>query len=240
MVSNRSVYFSLVISTMEDIIKRFKLEYNFSKHGMLNESISNYLATIDTEQTDRPVYYHVKDVNLWGKTWTAIYISTFYRTNPGYCFGIGKHDADVEKIIILMTADCLKPEWVYFSAHGNGQGTWVQWEKCMFTKDKALRIFVSPASNGHYPRPGMYMRVGGFANDVCYDGQVKWRPSENDFCNSLEQAWTRSHYQVARGINTPAHPDPPPVYTVSYIERFFLFLPSVKKKVDSIQGGVFV
>jgi len=226
---------------MDEIIKRLKLEYNFSYKGNLNSSISRHLETFDSEKTEAPLYYTVKDVDMWDKRWTAVYLSTFYKVNPGYCFGkLGHHSADVEKIIILFTTDVFKPEWVYFGAHGNGQGTWKKYEDCMFTKDKALRIFVSPRSNAHYPAPGIYFRVGGFANDICYEKGVKWQPAEIDFCNSLEQSWTRTHYQVAKGINTPAHPDPPPLTTTSELDRFLLCLPSIKKKVDNIDTGMFV
>jgi len=228
------------LKPMNDIIKRFRLEFNFAVKGTLNSSISQYLATSDTEKTDRPIYYCVKDVNLWERRWTAIYLSLFFDVNPGYCFGFGKHNADVEKIILLMSTDSFKPEWVYFSAHGNGQGTWVKWNDCLFTEDKALRVFVSPSSNGNYPKPGCYWRIGGFANDHCYDHQVTWRPSEQDFCDASMQSWTRSHYQVAKGINTPAHPDPPPSTSASSVDRFFLCIPKIKKKIDTCSRGVFV
>ncbi len=228
---------------MESIIRALKLEYNFAATGNLNTAISKYLQQDITETSSRPVYYNVKKVKLWDKVWTAVYLSLFFEVNPGYN-KIGYHSGDVEKLILLFDEKIAGqewiPTWIYFSAHGNGQGIWKRWQDCKFTSDGFLKVFISPFSNAHYPSPGTYLRVCGFANDVCVDGQNPFRPEANDFCNAMTQSWTNSFYQVAKGINTPAHPDPPPSSGASSVQRFFLFIPSVKKSIQNGQKGEFV
>ena len=136
---------------MEGVVRALNLEYNFAPGSCLNTPISIFLKTDLSETSFRPVYYTIKKVKLWDKVWIAVYLSLFFEVNPGYKFGIGYHKGDVEKLILLYEDDDAgKPSWVYFSAHGNGQGIWKEYKDCEFTTDGALRIFVSPCSNAHY------------------------------------------------------------------------------------------
>jgi hypothetical protein len=173
-------------------------------------------------------------------TWDALYISLFWQRNPGYkilgCIPVGSHDADVEKLVVLVDPDSKQPKWVYFGAHGKGEGVWKRWNDCEFEAGtQALKVYVAPTSNAFYPHAGRYMRVFGFANDVCIDSPMHyWRPSVKDFTDASMQSWTSTHYQVRPGINSPMNTPDPVTSSITPYQRFFLAIPFVKKLVTSL------
>lgn len=189
-------------------------------HTYKNSSISSFLKTDDTEKTSTPVYMTKKRVVYRGEEYDAIYYSLFFVLNPGYCFGVGKHEGDVEKLIILSKNDI--PKWVYFGAHSSGEGEWVNWEDCEKTSQGALKVYIALGSNAFYRRPETYLRVFGFANDICSNKGKKILTTPIDFVDSDKQSWSQTHYQVKKGINTPLHTPDPSVVSISSVERFFL------------------
>jgi hypothetical protein len=211
------------------------ISIQFSKGQQFkNSRVSDFLCLSPSENTNRPMYYHWKELDYKGKQWDALYLVLFYRYNPGYkVFGkiAGFHEADVEKLVVLYSKDTKQPTWVYFGAHGRGQGVWVEYSKCKFTENGELLAFVSPTSHGFYPQPKRYWRVCFFANDVCDEHGEQWTPSFEDFEPSENQVWSNTHYQVRPGINSPFNTPQPNEHSITTWERILLFLPSVRKMI---------
>jgi len=218
----------------------FPLAFRFSrKQSVRNSTVSKFVrAEFMSEGCERPLYYTCDRVMYKGETWLAVTYSLFYELNPGYtfCFGacnMGWHEADVERVVVLFDEKKREPGWVYFGAHGKGQGVWRAWEECVREDEdgKTLSVFVSPSSHACYPEARRYWRVFGFANDVCSgDGEV-WKPDALARCNARKQVWSIEPYQVRRGINSPAHITHPTERSLSQWERIFLALPRVRDRV---------
>lgn len=167
----------------------FPVEFCFDPaQKVKNSSVSAYLNQANndpaksvslTETSTRPVYYHIKNVMFQYQSYRALYYVLFYTDNPGYdvCCrkGDGYHTGDVERIVVLFDSDN-KAQWVFFGAHGRGQGKWVPFAKCSKAYDGVLRVYVSPTSHAMYPKPKRYRRVFGFADDVIRTGGEQWRP----------------------------------------------------------------
>lgn len=208
-----------------------------SKNQQLqNSCVSNFLGLEPSEQTQRPIYYHWKDLNYKGQTWSALFYVLFYEYNPGYKIAgksVGYHQGDVERVVILYATDTKRPTWVYFGAHGRGQGIWLPFEKCQFTKDSELIVYVSPSSHGFYPTPRTYLRIGCFANDVCDAKGEQWKPSRVNFESSRTQVWSDTHYQVRPGINSPLNTPDPSEHSITDLERILFCIPFIRKKVQS-------
>lgn len=204
------------------------------KQQITNSCVSHFLGLAPTEKTNTPIYYHWKELEYKGKKWDALYYVLFYAYNPGYKIlwkTAGFHEGDVEKVIVLYCKDTKQPTWVYFGAHGRGQGTWLEYTKCNFTEDGVLRVFVSPKSHGFYPSVKKYHRICFAANDVCDEKGEQWTPSPEDFEQSENQVWTNTHYQVRPGINSPFHTPDPNEHSITSWERILLFLPSVRNRI---------
>lgn len=224
------------------VAKGFGLAYRFSKKQTLaNSRISSFLGSDVSEQDDRPVYYALDRVRFRGQEWFSITFSLFFLNNPGYSiFGytVGEHAVDVECITVLFDLGCIEPSWVYFRAHGKGQGVWREWKdcerntmRCDGEEREVLNVYVSPMSHGMYPEGRNYPRLFGLANDVCDGDGELWIPGEACRCDARKQSWSESHYQVKRGINTPANISPPLDRSISDVERFCLVLPAIAKRV---------
>jgi hypothetical protein len=207
----------------------------FSKgQQMTNSRVSDFLGLTPTEKTNRPIYYHWKELDYKDQKWDALFLVLFYQTNPGYkvLWKIaGFHEADVEKLIVLYSKETKQPTWVYFGAHGRGQGTWIKYNKCKFTADGTLRAFVSPTSHGFYPQLQRYSRVCFAANDVCDEQGEQWTPSPTDFERSENQVWSNTHFQVRPGINSPFNTPSPNEHSIRSWERILLCLPFVRKRI---------
>lgn len=210
-------------------------------------SVSRFLGvTPASETSERPVYYRIKRVAFREKEYIALYYAVFYAANPGFhvccCMGsgrtggsrasgIGYHEADVERIVILLDEHTRWPRWVYYGAHGGGQGCWRRWEDAEKAHDGVLVVYVSYRSHGFYPSAGTYWRAFGLANDITGDG-VRWRPRlDEDFQDAMAQTWTLSHFQVRRGINGPQNAVDPSATSITAWERFALALPMVRSRL---------
>lgn len=237
------------------------IELCFSARGYRYPSpVSTFLGSPFSENTTRPLYCHAKRVSFAGHAYLAVYVAMFFAENPGYGGALAKampsrkeafgwHEADVERLVLLYEEqenqgsqgsqgsqggrERPSPSWVFFGAHGNGQGLWLPYDQCEKADDGRLRVYVaSETSNALYPRKGRYWRAGGFANDVTRGG-VSWRPEAWDFVHSGAQSWSLTHYQVRRGINSPLNVADPEARGIGAWARFFLLLPCVKKRVQS-------
>lgn len=204
------------------------------KQQMKNSRVSDFLGLVPSERIDRPIYYHWKELEYNGQKWDALYYVLFYNYNPGYkVFGkiTGFHEADVEKIVVLHNKETKEPTWVYFGAHGMGQGVWLEYNKCNFDSEGKLCVYVSPSSHGFYPQAKRYLRICCVANDVCDEQGEQWKPLPSDFEPSDKQVWSDTHYQIRRGINSPLNTPNPNGHSIKNWERIFLFLPSIREKI---------
>jgi hypothetical protein len=199
-----------------------------------NACVSDFLQLPPTEKTERPIYYHWKDHEYRGQVWDALYYVLFYPYNPGYqvlCKTVGFHEGDLERVIVLYSKDTKEPKWVYFGAHGQGQGVWREYAKCKFSNDGTLRVFVSPTSHAFYPEAHSYSRVCFAANDVCDESGEEWKPLPSDFEPSENQIWSETYQQLRPGINSPLYARAPNEHSISHWERILLFLPCVRKAI---------
>lgn len=193
--------------------------------------VSTFLNVAVTELSDRPVYYQYKRAFYQGKWYTALYYSVFYTTNPGYTpLNIGFHVADVERIVILYDEVTNKPEHVYFGAHGKGMGCWRKFSECERVGNDILVVYVSAESNAFYPSAGVWVRGFGFANDVT-GNDTRWQPTTGDFTDARKQSWSYTHFQVAKGINSPLNVPDPTENSISLTQRFAIALPFVSKQL---------
>jgi hypothetical protein len=218
---------------MEYPISPICIQYS-RKQQIINSCVSDFLGLSPTEKTNEPIYYHWKELEYKGQTWDALYYVLFYAYNPGYKFlwkTLGFHEADVERLIVLYSKDTKEPTWVYFGAHGRGQGIWLEYNKCKFTEDGTLKVFVSPTSHAFYPQVKRYWRLCFVANDVCDEQGEQWIPSPTDFEQSENQVWSNTHYQMRPGINSPFNTPSPNEHSIKTWERILLFLPSVRKRI---------
>ena len=198
-----------------------------------NISVSSFLNVEAKETSKRPIYYRFKNVIFRDKVYKALYLSLFWKVNPGYSLlgtTIGKHGADVERIVILYDDDT--PEWVYFGAHSYREGQWVEYKKCEKTPDNKLKVYVSPQSHGMYPQKLTYCRLFGFANESCSHCTQPWEPQPDDFCDATKQTWSDTHYQVIRGVNSPMNAVDPGVNSITSFQRFAL--PLYKSKLEKV------
>jgi len=118
--------------------------------------------------------YNLGQMTRNGTTYSSIEYLFFYEENPAIgclfcCFPkskcLGYHKIDKERLIILMTND--KIDYVYFNAHGRGQGMWLPWNECNKTRNGELIVYVARGSHAFYPEGRIYWRALRFANDLC-------------------------------------------------------------------------
>jgi len=210
----------------------YPVEICFAKDQRVYPScVSHFLQTAITETSSTPVYYHYKHVLWGGRPFIALYYVLFYVKNSGYCWNLGMHPADVERFVILFSKNSLEPEFVFFGAHGNGQGTWQAFSECEKNASGALRVFVSPTSHAFYPKAKTYWRAFGLLNDVTSDNGTNWQPSLANFQKSDQQSWSYSHYQVAKGINNPMNVPDPEAFSISSWER--LAIPFIRETIKN-------
>lgn len=113
---------------------------------------------------------------------------------------LGYHKGYLEKIILLYDEDG-NPKYVYFNAHGRGEGMWLPYEDCEKNDQGDLIIYVARGTHAFYPHGEIYWRVFGLANDLC----------------SREGQSYRIH-----SIKTHSNPFHPPQSSIKHWERFLL------------------
>lgn len=209
----------------------------YSKKGRkTNATVSEYVKTEIKETSFRPIYYFTKNMIFQGKSWKALYLCLFWTENPGYnicCYNVGYHEADVERVIILIDENN-KSHWVYFGAHSNIEGVWKKWTDCEKDDHGRLKVYISPQSQGMYPEKKLYWRIFGFTNEMCNCCNEEWIPEENDFCNVDDQSWVTSHPNLGKNneIGNPKNVEDPRNSSLTSFQRFFLPLPCIMKKLN--------
>lgn len=130
-----------------------------------------------------PREYHIKNGDLQNTVSyviikhaeTAIYITYiyFFPYNGAYnvlgCIKAGAHDADIEHFTIEINPNTLRPLRYYFSNHGYQEGGWYYPYEIEYENSKPV-VYVAKYSHGLFYKPGVVIRIGGFANDVMNKG----------------------------------------------------------------------
>jgi hypothetical protein len=129
------------------------IEFRFSSRHVDTQADSDEI---------RPLRYHIKHLRFHFKGWIAV---TFLPLS-----------SPEAKLVVLFDKTTVAPKWVYFGAHGRGQGGWMYFRECDKTQDGKLKVYVSHRSTGLYPHPRRYWRMFGCANDVCGDDGNVWVP----------------------------------------------------------------
>lgn len=181
------------------------------------------LATVGiTDNTRLDVCYRTRRgvYEYEGKSYDIETIYFYYTKNPALgCWGTyinpksdawGYHDHDVEKVTILYQPGTEHPVYVYFSAHGVGQGMWMEWTRCEKTIDNHLVVYVARSSHACYPTPEVRCRIFGFANDYCSN---KGRWVNLTALNAFD--WTSPN-----GIVMTSDPIRPPRSSIGCLGRF--------------------
>lgn len=150
-------------------------------------------------------------------------ISFYYKENIAEGFGwtlnpqstnLGYHENDIEYISIYATNN--KIEKVYFSAHSNGQGNWVNWNDCKFSPNNELIIYIALNSHACYNEEGTHLRIFGFANDYCSS-------KGNKVSYDIHDAITSYDYAFPNGIRLYKNLRPSPKdVTLTKWQKFFL------------------
>jgi len=209
------------------------LQFVFSGGATRNSSVSDFFMEPERSDSVRPdpAYFTRRSgVSAFGGVWDELTVALFFTVNPGYrvCgVPVGRHAADVERVVILSDRDTGRPEHVYFGAHGRGQGVWIRWDSCEFAGPGVLRVHVAAGSNAMYPRGGTYPRVLFLANDVCNGRGGSSDYLVGELADAAAQSWSGT-YQVAPGINSPLHVPAPSETSVTPLQRLLLPLHSAR------------
>lgn len=103
----------------------------------------------------------------------------------------GAHQSDFEHISIYVDKRTQKMTRLYFSAHGNADGQWVDADKVQLYQNKQPIVYSAYHSHAHYVEPGCVPRVFGCANDFTEDqdtGRI-WASSNLQLINENFPAW---------------------------------------------------
>ena len=131
------------------------------------------------------------------------------------CAVAGYHKHDVEAVIVLCNKDTKEPVYVYFKAHGTGQGAWKDWDQCEKNEDGALVVYVAWGSHATYSNPGAICRIFGFAND-CTSHKGRRILITSKTCVPAPQV------QLSSGIKISDTIYPVPKFSITEGQRFFL------------------
>lgn len=116
--------------------------------------------------------YNYEDVN-----YNMIEVSFDYTHNTAIgcfwcCFPrsecLGYHLGDNESVFILTDFNNNEPKFVYFKAHGRGQGMWLPYNQCI-KEDGNLVVYVARGSHAFYPYSNIWWRAFIFASDYTND-----------------------------------------------------------------------
>lgn len=123
------------------------------------------------------------------------------------CCHAGQHWSDVEHISIALNMDTKQPEEVYFAAHGSTQGQWKNADECKWENGTNLHVYVARHSHASYASPGTYIRICGFANDICNtEYGLVWEPKDIIYLDRQSQ-WNkyRGFMGYPNHVHAPAH-----------------------------------
>ena len=122
----------------------------------------------DLDPSKIPIYYIDSEFN--GTKYRSFIL--FYPYNGDYDLLIAKtgaHWGDIERVTVEYKSDNTINR-IYFGAHGDKDGRWVN-ASDLEIEDGHIVLYVSKDGHGFYPKPGMYFRIFGLANDVTNKGK---------------------------------------------------------------------
>jgi hypothetical protein len=128
---------------------------------------------------DAPYYSVVTDCEHY---WSIQYYFV-YAYNGAYSLynipglDVGEHFGDMEHMTIHVDKQTQKVIDVYFAAHTDNDGLWVQKENMDMFGDRVI-AYVAYHGHGLYPKPGVWYRYYGAANDYTEVGGPVWDPKQ--------------------------------------------------------------
>lgn len=131
-------------------------------------------------------------------------------TSPTCCPGnkavvrAGAHQSDWEHISVYVDKRSSKIERLYYSAHGNDDGLWLDSDQVQYSPDHRQRPVVYSAyhSHAHYPQGGCIPRICGCANDFTADKtSILWDPEALVLLEATSPDWQ----MYIGGVGYPDH-----------------------------------
>lgn len=107
----------------------------------------------------------------------------FYPYNKGYkifgCCSAGKHQADLEYVIVRVNKISNLIDKIFYSAHGDEDQIY-NYNDIDFVVERIIPIiYVSKNSHANYNKPGIYYRIFGLANDITTNqDMIVWKSNE--------------------------------------------------------------
>lgn len=130
------------------------------------------------------------------------------------CFDAGAHQSDFEHVSMYLNKEETSIVRMYFSAHGNKDGLWVDKEHIEFEKDGDISrpvVYSANSTHGCYPEGRTYWRYFGVLNDHTDKG-IRWDPLIQVIDENTE--WNK----YAGAIGYPDH-GRMPLYKSAWVEE---------------------
>lgn len=120
-----------------------------------------------------------------------------YPNNPGYTmFNFGQHKADLEHVLIQIHKKNMNEIFrMYYSSHSSGQ--WKLGDEIIKENNRPV-VYIAKGSHACYSKSGTWVRIGGFANDICNKG-IKWDPLDNNLVILKDQGYV--YYPGVLGLD---------------------------------------
>lgn len=148
---------------------------DFAQHAGDPSLVLDHVRPVPTAPAAQPapLYAHV---TADASSYHILYM-VFWTFNDAYHGVAGAHQADLERVRVVVSKATGEVQRVYYAAHGLGDGLWVQAADVRFADAAKRRPLVHVARGSHacYPSHGTYWRACGLANDAC-DGRKAWVP----------------------------------------------------------------
>lgn len=135
-----------------------------------------FILVLHKDEKSLPVncFYNNQVYKYQGQLYIAIVYEVHYLENLAIGAGgllprnklLGYHEGDIERIIILSTADGI-PEFVFLSSHSQ-EGRWFKYDQ-IEKQDNVPVFYAAKGSHALNNSPKSRIRMLGFANDVFSD-----------------------------------------------------------------------
>ena len=166
--------------------------------------------------TPNPQYCHISKRLVNGEHYTDLIYTTFLAFNGSISIipGVGTHLIDIEVVGIRFkgenVSESIVPFRCYFAEHGGY--SWYEPKDCEFMamegqdglKSNHLIVYFGRESHEAYPKPGVWQRIFGIANDLCNQG-VLWKPPAvylshptKDVLNTSNNDFTKAQKDVVK------------------------------------------
>ena len=172
-------------------------------------SISAFLRTLDTENTKSPLYFGTKRVIYKKKEYEATYYFLFFQ------------DIGYYVMLVVLSIDEVE-KYVYFG-ESDDMGVWVPYDKCKFSDDKKLEVFVSVDKKNLSPTCNIRCKNFGFSNQKFSKNGATFVATRETLVDIATQSWSTS-YLLGQNLKIPLYAKNPPEKGTTNFERFFSFL----------------